>query len=279
MHSYSALALVAATFISTAAATACESISGFTPTWQENFDGTSLDTRVWQYISGPGDNDEQELYQDYTSTGGGSACGVSNGLFSITPQNNGGQWTSCRVETVNGFQATPGKQLIVQSRFKLGTAGVPLQGIWPAFWSLGMSMRNGVSWPTCGEIDTFENIDGRALGYGTLHCGPTCNDDSGLSQGITFDYGSFHTWAHAIDLTNSDWTKQTITWYMDGKPYHVISGSQVGEAAWAATAQAEMFIILNVAVGGSWPGAVAGNTATGSASGMEVEYVAVYESA
>jgi len=155
-----------------------------------------------------------------------------------------------------------------------------LQGIWPAFWSLGMAIRNGVEWPTCGEIDTFENIDGGAVGHGTLHCGTPCNDDTGLTSAIPFDYGSFHTWAHAIDLTESDWHAQSITWYMDGQEYQVLHGSDVGnEAAWAATAQAEMFFVINVAIGGqdSWPGSVAGNTAKGAASGMEVQYVAVYE--
>jgi beta-glucanase (GH16 family) len=280
MYSYSILAAVAATFISTASALACEQISGFTPVWQENFDGNSVDTATWQYISGAGPNGEVEDYQDYTATGSGPACQVSNGFFQITPQNNGGQWTSCRIETRNGWTAAPGKITIVQSRLKLGQAGVPLQGIWPAFWSLGMAMRNGVSWPTCGEIDTFENIDGGALGHGTLHCGTECNDDTGLTSAITFDYGSFHTWAHAIDLTESDWTAQSITWYMDGQEYQVLHGRDVGsEAAWAATAQADMFFVINVAIGGpnSWPGPVAANTATGAAAGMEVQYVAVYQ--
>lgn len=140
-------------------------------------------------------------------------------------------------------------------------------------------MRHGTSWPACGEIDTFENINGGALGYGTLHCGSHCNDPSGLSAGIAFNYGDFHTWAHAIDLRNSDWTQQSITYYMDGQAYHLIKGSDVGdETAWKAAAQSPMYMILNVAVGGAWPGSAAANTASGSAAGMEVLYVGVYES-
>ncbi len=140
-------------------------------------------------------------------------------------------------------------------------------------------MREGTSWPACGEIDTFENIDGGALGYGTLHCGAACNDPHGLSAGIAFDYGDFHTWAHAIDLTSSDWQSQSITYYMDGQAYHVIHGSDLGEeATWQAVAQLPMYMILNVAVGGGWPGDVASDTVSGSAAGMEVLYVGVYES-
>lgn len=67
---------------------------------------------------------------------------------------------------------------------------------------------------------------------------------------------------------------------MDGQAYHVIHGSDLGnEERWAAVAQSGMFITLNVAVGGSWPGNAAADTVSGEAAGMEVQYVAVYESA
>lgn len=166
--------------------------------------------------------------------------------------------------------------MIVQARLRLGTPGSNLQGIWPAFWSLGDSMRHGTPWPACGEIDTFENVNGAALGYGTLHCGSACNDPTGLSQGMAFSYGDFHTWAHAIDRRNGDWRAQSITWYMDGQAYHVVHGSDVGDqGAWNAMT-APMYLISNVAVGGSWPGSAAGSTTSGQAAGMEIQYVGVY---
>jgi beta-glucanase (GH16 family) len=123
----------------------------------------------------------------------------------------------------------------------------------------------------------MENINGASTGYGTLHCGAHCNDPNGLSSGMGFDYGTFHTWAHAIDLSSGDWNQQSITWYMDGQAYHVVKGSDVGDAgAWAAVAHEAMYMTLNVAVGGGWPGSPAGNTASGRDAGMEVLYVAVY---
>lgn len=253
-----------------------ETNAGFNIIWSDDFSGSSLDLSKWDRWSGIPSNGEQETYP-----ANGNNCQVtpSKSLL-ITPENNNGQWTSCRIESQPSFQAQPGGQLIVQSRFKLGSPGANLQGIWPAFWSLGDAVRHGTPWPACGEIDTFENIDGGALGYGTLHCGAACNDPTGLSQGMAFDYGSFHTWAHAIDLRNGDWRQQTITWYMDGHPYHVVHGSDVGDAGtWASVAHNGMFITLNVAVGGGWPGNAAGNTASGVAAGMEVQYVAVYASA
>ncbi|KUJ18000.1 concanavalin A-like lectin/glucanase [Mollisia scopiformis] len=253
-----------------------ETNAGFNIIWSDDFSSGSLDMTKWDRFTAAPSNGEQETYPS-----SGNNCQLTSAqTLLITPENSGGAWTSCRIESLPSFQAKAGGQIIVQSRFKLGSPGANLQGIWPAFWSLGEAVRNGVSWPACGEIDTFENIDGGALGYGTLHCGAACNDPTGLTSGIAFDYGTFHTWAHAIDLRSGDWTQQSITWYMDGQAYHVIHGSDVGNAAtWTAVAQSGMFITLNVAVGGGWPGNAAGNTASGQAAGMEVQYVAVYESA
>lgn len=270
-----ATAISLATLITTTHATAAESINGFTVIWQDDFTGTELDMSNWSYFTGVPSNGEEETYPV-----GGPNCQLSGqGSLLITPEYANGKWTSCRIESVPSFATVPGKQMVVQSRFKLGTPGAELQGIWPAFWSLGNSMREGTSWPSCGEIDTFENINGGALGYGTLHCGSQCNDPDGLSAGIAFDYGNYHTWAHAIDLRESDYTQQSITWYMDGQSYHVIYGSDIGdETVWAAVAQSAMYMILNVAVGGGWPGSAAANTVSGSAAGMEVLYVGVYHS-
>ena len=264
-----------ASLLPTTYGSAAETISGFRIVWQDDFTGSSIDTSKWSHFTGVPQNGEQETYP-----ANGNNCQVSSGSLLITPEHNNGAWTSCRIESVPSFKAQAGGQLIVQSRFKLGNPGSQLQGIWPAFWSLGQAYRQGGTWPQCGEIDTFENVDGHALGYGTLHCGPECNDDTGLSSGIAFDYSNFHTWAHAIDLRSSDWTQQSITYYMDGQSYHVIHGSDLGnQAAWAAVAHSDMYMILNVAVGGGWPGNAVANTATGTAAGMEVQYVAVYENA
>ncbi|TVY25287.1 Glucan endo-1,3-beta-glucosidase [Lachnellula hyalina] len=267
---YTLLCLLARTIY----ATAPESISGFNVIWSDDFSGSALDTSKWTRWTGISSNNEQETYTTSPTT-----CQLSgSGTFLITPELNNGQWTSCRIESNPSFAATPGSQIIVQARLKLGTPGAALQGIWPAFWSLGQAMREGTPWPACGEIDTMENINGGPLGYGTIHCGSACNDPTGLSSAIAFDYGAYHTWAHAIDLRSGDWTQQSITWYMDGQAYHIVHGSDVGdETAWVALAQKPYYMTLNVAVGGSWPGSPAANTVSGTDAGMEVLYVAVYQ--
>jgi hypothetical protein len=267
-------ATYAATLFTSAYASAAEPIDGFHVIWSDDFSGSGgFDTSKWQHYKGQISNGEQETYP-----ASGDYCKLSGqGSLLITPKNDNGQWASCRIETTEFFTPPAGGKLIVQSRFKLGTPGVNLQGIWPAFWSLGQSMREGTPWPQCGEIDTFENVSGGQLGYGTLHCGTTCNGNSGLSQGTTFSYGDFHTWAHAIDLSSGDVSQQSITFYMDGQAYHVVHGSDLAPEDWSALTKAT-YMTLNVAVGGGWPGPVSPRTASGQDAGMEVLYVAVYQS-
>jgi beta-glucanase (GH16 family) len=167
----------------------------------------------------------------------------------------------------------------VQAKLKLGTPGSQLQGIWPAFWSVGAGIRNGTGWPACGEIGTFENINGGALGYGTVLYGANCGDPTGISQGITFDYGSFHTWSHIADLTNTlNWRQQSISFLLDNVVYKTVLGSDIGDLPTWQALVGPIIITVNVAVGGQWPGAVGSGKATGAAAGMEVQYVAVYES-
>lgn len=154
------LACLSALYTTTQALPA-ETISNFNIIWSEDFSSSALDTTKWDYWTGVPSNGEQEQYSS-------SNCAFNSGSLFITPQNNNGQWTSCRIASQPSFQAKAGGQLIVQSRFKLGTPGAQLQGIWPAFWSLGEAVRHGTEWPACGEIDTFENVSGGSLGYGTL---------------------------------------------------------------------------------------------------------------
>lgn len=95
---------------------------------------------------------------------------------------------------------------------------------------------------------------------------------------MNFDYGTFHTWAHAIDSRSADWSEGSIIWYMDGQPYHWIKAADIGEEAWKAVGQSAMYAQLNVAVGGDLAGMATAETMAGIGAGMEVQYVAVYQS-
>ncbi|RDW80090.1 hypothetical protein BP6252_04728 [Coleophoma cylindrospora] len=269
-----------ASVISVANAGTAESIANFNLVWSETFTGAAgaaPNTATWNYRTGAQSNNEVETYTTSTDN-----CALSGaGTLLITPIETSTGWTSCRLETIDNFACDDGAMMIFQARIRLGsTAGIGNhQGIWPAFWALGASMLTGTEWPACGEWDIMENVNAGALGYGTLHCADVCDGSTGLGAGIAFDYTTFHTWAFAVDRTNSDWTQQELRWYMDGTLYHTITGADLNnQADWTAVTADPFFMILNVAVGGSWPGSPTSATASGSASAMEVEYVGVYRS-
>jgi beta-glucanase (GH16 family) len=282
MYSLTTVAALAILLSTTLAIEPPGSVSGLSLSWSEKFVGSTVNLNTnWKFWDGKPSNGEQETYP--TS---GANCNVTGGVLKITPANNGGQWTSCRLETLGHFSPRAGGKLHVEANIRLGSGlqlpNSQLQGIWPAFWSLGEGMRNGsgIPWPACGEIDTFENVNGAATGYGTIHCGDACHDtpsNAGLSAAVQFDRTSYHTWAHVVDLTNADWRAQSISFLLDGKPYKTVLGSDVGIQNVWTTLVGPMFMTLNVAVGGGWPGNAASSTTSGEAAGMEVAYVAVYE--
>jgi beta-glucanase (GH16 family) len=144
------------------------------------------------------------------------------------------------------------------------------QGIWPAFWMLGNDIGS-VGWPTCGEIDIMENI-GRepTIVHGTLH-GPGYSGGNPLGASYTLPNGAefaddFHEFA-------IEWEANVVRWYVDGDLYRTRTPSDVPSGArWVY--DHPFYMILNVAVGGNWPGSPDGSTQFPQT--MTVDYVRVY---
>jgi hypothetical protein len=208
------------------------------------------------------------------------------GNLRITPlRDASGNWTSARIETQRtDFQPPAGGVLRIEGRLQLpNVSGAEAQGIWPAFWTLGAPFR-GVytNWPQVGEIDVMENVNGANTVWGTLHCGTApggpCNEFTGLGgsrSGFSPTLqAAFHTYAIEWDRSVSP---QQLRWYVDGVQYHTVNQNQVDATTWANATDHGFFVILNVAVGGSWPGAPTAATASGRP--MLVDYVAVYSRA
>jgi beta-glucanase (GH16 family) len=190
-----------------------------------------------------------------------------------------GAWTSGRLETTRtNFQPAPGHTLKVEARIKAPRGG---QGYWPAFWMLGNDFRGTYSnWPRVGEIDVFENI-GReqATVHGTLHCGLTpggpCDENNGIGGAYSMPDGSpvsaeFHTYGIEWDRSGK---RDEIRWYFDGHRYFTVHAADVDPATWANATRHGYFLLLNLAVGGTWPGAPDVSTRSGAA--MLVDSVSV----
>ncbi|MET7424011.1 ricin-type beta-trefoil lectin domain protein [Dactylosporangium sp. NPDC005555] len=270
--------------------------SGWTQIFADDFNGaanTGVNTGNWIYDLGHGypggagnwgtgeienmTNSTQNVYLD----GGGN--------LGIKPIRDGaGNWTSGRIETQRTDIAAPaGGKLRVEARIQqpnVNTANGA--GYWPAFWMLGAAARGtgATGWPGIGEIDILENINGRPSVFAALHCGTNpggpCNETTGIGSGERACGGcntGYHTYAIEQDRSTSP---EQIRWYLDGNNFFTINANQVDANTWNNATHHGFFIILNVAIGGGFPGAFGGGPFASTVSGvpMMVDYVAAYTS-
>ncbi|MEJ3744008.1 carbohydrate-binding protein [Actinomycetes bacterium KLBMP 9797] len=273
--------------------------SGWTMVWSDDFTGavnTLPSSANWiidtgtSYPGGPGNWGTGEIQTYTNSTANVSHDGAGN--LRITPiRTASGGWTSSRIETVRtDFKPPSGGVLRIEGRIQMpNVTGAAASGYWPAFWALGAPYRgNYHNWPSIGEFDIMENVNGIDSVWGVLHCGVNpggpCNETNGLGAsracpGSTCQ-SAFHTYRFEWDASVSP---QQLRWYVDGTHFHTVTQSQIGEPHWSnMTGHAGYFLLLNVAMGGAFPNGVAGSAtptaSTVSGRPMLVDYVAVYRS-
>ncbi|MDX6302363.1 MAG: hypothetical protein QOF53_3577, partial [Nocardioidaceae bacterium] len=267
--------------------------AGFTLTWSDDFNGganTGIDQSLWKYDTGPGSSfGTGEIETMTNSTGNvfqdGAGHLVLRALHSGTDPRAG--WTSGRIETQAAtFGAPAGGVVRMESRIQqpnVTTANGA--GYWPAFWMLGSTLRTGTTWPTSGEVDILEDINGRSSVFGTLHCGTNpggpCNESTGLGSGERACAGcqtAYHTYAVEIDRSLSP---ERIRWYLDGNNYFTLLQTAVDATTWANAVDHGFFIIYDLAMGGGFPAAFGGgpNASTISGGQMNIDWVAVYNKA
>jgi beta-glucanase (GH16 family) len=233
--------------------------------WQQEFDGpagAAPDGSVWGYDLGAGGWGNNEL-QTYTDSRANSALDGQGNLVITARREGDGSYTSARLQSNDKVEIQYGR---VEARIQIPRG----QGIWPAFWMLGADMP-GVPWPQAGEIDVMENVGYEPhLVHGTVH-GPGYSGGSGITgtfmhpQGWSFA-DTFHTFA-------VDWSPGSIRWLVDGTVYHQVTRDSVGGNEWVF--DKPYFLILNVAVGGNWPGYP--DASTVMPQEMKVDYVRVYD--
>jgi beta-glucanase (GH16 family) len=254
--------------------------SGWSTVFSDDFAGAAgsgIDSQ-WIYDTGAGSSfgtGEIETMTNSTS----NVYLDGNGDLDLTAIDSGGNWTSGRVQTSSANVGAPaGGELEVTASIEQPNAG---PGYWPAFWMLGPGQ-----WPENGEIDIMEDVNSLSELSGTIHCGADpggpCNEPNGIGSGLVGCGGcqsGYNTYTMILNRTNT--SDESITFYLDGNEYFSVSESQVGTSTWQAAFDHNLSIILDLAIGGSYPNGQCGCTTPTSASAssgtMSVQYVAAYE--
>ena len=175
-----------------------------------------------------------------------------------------GLYTSARLKTHGKFATGYGR---IEARLKLPQG----QGIWPAFWLLGDNIDT-VPWPACGEIDIVELIGHKPdTLHGTLH-GPGYSGARGLSKSTVLPGGKIFNDAYHIFAI--DWQRGRIDWLLDGKIYKTLTPADLPAGTKWVFDDAPFFILLNLAVGGAWPGYP--DETTEFPQEYRIDYVRVY---
>jgi len=228
-----------------------------------NYEGAP-DPDKWNFeigASGWGNN-ELQYYTDRLDN-----AQVADSVLTITAREEnyeGANYTSARMITYeNDYYWQYGR---VEARIKMPEG----QGIWPAFWMLGKNIFEGTSWPATGEIDILEMIGGGendSILHGTAHWQDS--DGNHTYQGGSLTHSKklsqdFHTYA-------IEWNEEQIKWFFDGEQYYSLNIQSTAMSEF----DAPFFILLNIAVGGDWPGNP--DETTEFPQTMKIDYVRVYQ--
>jgi beta-glucanase (GH16 family) len=245
-----------------------------TLTLSEEFDGTALNTSLWSFDIGDGSaqgipgwgNNEQQYYTDRPEN-----VTVEDGVLKISARLEsfeGSSYTSGRILTRGGFQQKFGR---FEARIKLPWG----QGIWPAFWMLGDDNNGLEIWPNIGEIDIMEYRGQEpTITHGSVH-GPGYSGGNSITKQYELMNDRFDTDFHVFGV---EWGPDYINYYVDDVLYNQITPDDLEEeginrANWVFNDR-EFYILLNVAVGGSFVGNADPNIPYPQT--MEVDYVRVY---
>ncbi len=241
---------------------------GWNQSWSEEFNGTSLNTALWNYdigtgTSGWGNNELQTCRSENVV--------LENGNLVITAKSevyNSSNFTSGRINTKDKYSFKYGK---IVGKIKLPEG----YGMWPAFWMLGSSAQ---AWPACGEIDIMEAKGGDGPN-GDQTIFSTCHWQNGSNAHQYYGKEYVHTAKLSQDFHfyEVEWNATTITARFDGIQYNVtnITSADVSELKDNA-----YFIILNIAVGGNIFSPPLTNPANITASfpqKMYVDWIRVYQ--
>jgi beta-glucanase (GH16 family) len=247
---------------------------GWRLTFADEFDapeGTPPDPARWGYdVGGHGwGNNELQCYTTSTENcfhdGGGHLIIRAIKRPTTDDAGNTREYSSARILTKGKFAQQYGR---FEARLKLPRG----KGVWPAFWTLGENFATK-GWPACGEIDIMEHLGHDPVTYYTTIHGPGYSGQESLggptkiAKGPNFQ-DAFHVFA-------MEWDAASVRWYLDGTLCHTRSHADLAGKPWVF--DAPFFMILNLAVGGHWPGEPDASTLL--PQDYVIDYVRAYERA
>jgi beta-glucanase (GH16 family) len=236
---------------------------GWVLAWHDEFEGAELNRENWTFDTGAGGwgNQEWEAYTDRPEN-----VRVENGMLVIEAREEpelikGRNYSSGRIKT-QGLQSWQYGRIEARIKIPYG------QGLWPAFWMLGDDFSKK-GWPTAGEIDILEHI-GREPDkiYATVHA-PGYSGGDGVGTSMITSAESLKNDFHIYAI---EWQENEIRWYFDDLEYFKLTPAEVPDE-WIFNHP--FFILLNLAVGGRWPGYP--NKTTEFPQFLYVDYVRVYQ--
>ena len=241
-------------------------------TWSDEFN--SINTGTWNHETGGGGwgNNEREYY-----TSGQNAFiqfdaqAGSNVLVLEARRDNPANYNCWygRCEYTSSRMNTSGKRTFQYGRIEARLKLPQTPGIWPAFWMLGSDIGS-VGWPGCGELDIMEHVGFEPnITHGAMH-GPNYSGNTPFA-GTNYLNEPVNAGYHVYAI---EWNSTSVRWFMDGTLFYTVNRSQVQSFGnWVF--DHPMFLILNVAVGGNWPG----NPTASSVfpQRMYVDYIRVYQ--
>ncbi len=240
------------------------SYEGYDLVWNDEFEGTSVKSENWIFELGTGcpncgwGNNELQYYRKENAT-------VENGVLKIEAKHEkfgGMDYTSARLIT-KGLRSFTYGRIDIRALLPKG------QGLWPALWMLGDNFQSE-GWPACGEIDIMEMVGGMGKDHtthGTIHWSDNGNHAStgksySLSTGILAD--EYHVFSII-------WNESSITWLLNDQDFYTVNLTPVNMSAFHNS----FFFIMNVAVGGNWPGSP--DSSTVFPQKMNVDYLRVFQ--
>jgi len=240
------------------------SLTGYSLVWGDEFDGSTLDESNWTFEIGDGcdkglcgwGNNELQIYSSNSEN-----IKLENGSLVITALEDA-PYSSSRIITQDKREFKFGR---IDIRAKLPKG----QGIWPAIWMLGANIDE-VSWPACGEIDIMEMVGHEAkVSHSTVHWGRA-------GEGSQFKGNSFflkEDFAERFHVFTLLWKNNSLQFYVDETFFYEITPSDT--QGFLYPFNEEFFFIMNVAVGGNWPGSP--DETTEFPQSMEVDYLRVFQ--